>query len=90
MILTKKQLKELNEVNKKVKEHFPTEYYIFPDGNILGKDESGNIDKKVLIKYERNIDKLVSIPKEDLEKIFSELSMSEIEDLMSKLHEEVE
>lgn len=37
-----------------------------------------------------NIDKLVSIPKEDLEKIFSELSMSEIEDLMSKLHEEVE
>ena len=61
MILTKKQLKEINEVNKKVKEHFPSEYYIVPDGNILGKDETGNINKKVLIKYERNIDKLVSL-----------------------------
>ena len=37
-----------------------------------------------------NIDKLVSLTKEELESIFSELSMSEIEDLMSKLHEEVE
>lgn len=37
-----------------------------------------------------NIDKLVSLQNEELEKIFSELSMSEIEDLMSKLHEEVE
>ena len=36
------------------------------------------------------IDKLLSLSKEDLEKIFSELSLSEIEDLMSKLHEEVE
>lgn len=37
-----------------------------------------------------NIDKLVSMSKEELEKIFSELSMTEIEDLMFKLHEEVE
>lgn len=36
-----------------------------------------------------SIDKLVSIKEDELEKIFSELSMSEIEDLMSKLHEEV-
>ena len=36
-----------------------------------------------------NIDKLVSLKEDELEKIFSELSMSEIEDLMSKLHEEV-
>jgi len=37
-----------------------------------------------------NIDKLVSLSKEELDKIFSLLSLSEIEDLMSKLKEEVE
>jgi len=37
-----------------------------------------------------NIDKLVSMSKEELERIFSLLSLSEIEDLMSKLKEEVE
>jgi len=37
-----------------------------------------------------NIDKLVSMSKEELENIFSLLSLSEIEDLMSKLKEEVE
>ena len=37
-----------------------------------------------------NIDKLVSMSKEELEKVFSLLSLSEIEDLMSKLKEEVE
>ena len=37
-----------------------------------------------------NIDKLVSMSKEELESIFSLLSLSEIEDLMSKLKEEVE
>lgn len=37
-----------------------------------------------------NIDKLLTISNEKLEKIFNELSLSEIEDLMSKLHEEVE
>lgn len=36
-----------------------------------------------------NIDKLVSMPKEELEKVFSTLSLSEIEDLMQKLKEEV-
>ena len=36
------------------------------------------------------IDKLLSLPKEDLEKVFSELSLSEIEDLISKLKEGVE
>lgn len=36
-----------------------------------------------------NIDKLVSMPKEELEKVFSTLSLSEIEDLMQKLNEEV-
>lgn len=37
-----------------------------------------------------SIDKLLSLTKEDLEKIFEQLSLSEIEDLMSKLYEEVE
>lgn len=37
-----------------------------------------------------NIDKLLSLTKEELEKIFEQLSLSEIEDLMSKLYEEVE
>jgi len=37
-----------------------------------------------------NIDKLVSMSKEELERIFSLLSLSKIEDLMSKLKEEVE
>ena len=37
-----------------------------------------------------NIDKLVSMSKEELENVFSLLSLSEIEDLMSKLKEEVE
>jgi len=37
-----------------------------------------------------NIDKLVSMSKEELDNIFSLLSLSEIEDLMSKLKEEVE
>lgn len=37
-----------------------------------------------------NIDKLVSLSKEELDYIFSLLSLSEIEDLMSKLKEEVE
>jgi hypothetical protein len=36
------------------------------------------------------IDKLVSLSKEELDNIFSLLSLSEIEDLMSKLKEEVE
>ena len=35
------------------------------------------------------VDKLLSLSKKDLEKIFSELSLSEIEDLLSKLNEEV-
>lgn len=35
------------------------------------------------------IDKLLSLSKEDLEKVFSELSLSEIEDLISKMNEEV-
>lgn len=37
-----------------------------------------------------NIDKLVSMSKEELEGVFSLLSLTEIEDLMSKLKEEVE
>lgn len=37
-----------------------------------------------------NIDKLVSLSKEELEGVFSTLSLTEIEDLMSKLKEEVE
>lgn len=37
-----------------------------------------------------NIDKLVSMTKEELERVFSLLSLSEIEDLMLKLKEEVE
>ena len=37
-----------------------------------------------------NIDKLVSMSQKELENVFSMLSLSEIEDLMSKLKEEVE
>ena len=37
-----------------------------------------------------NIDKLVSLSREELDKVFSLLSLDEIEDLMSKLKEEVE
>lgn len=37
-----------------------------------------------------NIDKLVSMSKEELENVFSLLSLTEIEDLMCKLKEEVE
>ena len=37
-----------------------------------------------------NIDKLVALSKEKLESVFSTLSLTEIEDLMSKLKEEVE
>lgn len=36
-----------------------------------------------------HIEKILSMPKDDLEKVFSELSISEIEDLISKLKEEV-
>lgn len=36
-----------------------------------------------------SIDKLLSLSKKELEKVFSELSLSEIEDLISKLKEEV-
>ncbi len=35
------------------------------------------------------IDKLLSLSKEELEKVFSEFSLSEIEDLISKMNEEV-
>lgn len=34
-----------------------------------------------------NLEKLLSLSKEDLEKIFSQLSMAEIEDLLDKLNE---
>ncbi len=44
------------------------------------------MDSKIVTE---NIDKLVSMPKEELEKVFSTLSLSEIEDLMQKLNEEV-
>lgn len=44
------------------------------------------MDSKIVTE---NIDTLVSMPKEELEKVFSTLSLSEIEDLMQKLKEEV-
>lgn len=34
-----------------------------------------------------NIEKLLSLSKEELEKIFSQFSMTEIEDLLNKLNE---
>ena len=34
-----------------------------------------------------NLEKLLSLSKEELEKIFSQLSMAEIEDLLDKLNE---
>lgn len=37
-----------------------------------------------------SIDKLMSLSKDELDNIFSELSLSEIEDLMKKINEEVE
>ena len=47
--ITKKELKMFNELNKKVKSYFPTEYYIFPYGVIFGKDENGSIDEHNII-----------------------------------------
>lgn len=38
---------------------------------------------------EEYIDKLLSLSKEELKKIFSELSLTEIEDLISKMNEGV-
>lgn len=35
----------------------------------------------------KNLEKLLSLSKEELEKIFSQLSMTEIEDLLNKLNE---
>ena len=37
-----------------------------------------------------SIDKILSLSKEDLKKVFDELSLSEIEDLMLKVKERVE
>lgn len=39
---------------------------------------------------EEYIDKLLSLSKEELKEIFSELSLTEIEDLISKMNEGVE
>ena len=39
---------------------------------------------------EKYIDELLSLDKEELKKIFSELSLTEIEDLISKMNEGVE
>ncbi len=39
---------------------------------------------------EEYIDKLLSLSKEELKEIFSELSLAEIEDLISKMNEGVE
>lgn len=36
------------------------------------------------------IDKLLSMPKEELEEVFKQLSLSELEDLISKINEGVE
>ena len=35
----------------------------------------------------KNLEKILSLSKEELEKIFSQLSMAEIEDLLNKLNE---
>ncbi len=35
----------------------------------------------------KNLEKILSLSKEELEKIFSQLSMTEIEDLLNKLNE---
>jgi arsenate reductase-like glutaredoxin family protein len=35
----------------------------------------------------KNLEKILSLSKEELEKIFSQLSMEEIEDLLNKLNE---
>lgn len=35
----------------------------------------------------QNLEKILSLKKEDLEKIFSQMSMVEIEDLLNKLNE---
>ncbi len=38
----------------------------------------------------KNVDKLLSLSKEELEEIFKELSLEELEDLISKINEGVE
>ena len=38
-------------------------------------------------KYSQELKKLLSLSKEDLEKIFSQLSVEEIEDLLTRLNE---
>ena len=57
MEINKKQLKQLNEVNKKVKTHFSEEFYIFPNNRIFGKCNN-NIDDKTLIIYKLPIETL--------------------------------
>lgn len=37
----------------------------------------------------KNLEKILSLNKEELEKVFSQLSMIEIEELLNKLNEEV-
>lgn len=39
------------------------------------------------INANKNLEKILSLSKEELEKIFSQLSMEEIEDLLNKLNE---
>ncbi|MBQ1812841.1 MAG: hypothetical protein II119_02710 [Bacilli bacterium] len=45
------------------------------------------MDREIKTEY---VDKLLSLTKEELEGIFNELSLSELEDLISKINEGVE
>ncbi len=52
--------------------------YFAKKGMILNMDETNT---------NKNLEKLLSLSKEELEKIFSQLSVAEIEDLLDKLNE---
>ena len=57
MEINKKQLKQLNEVNKKVKSHFSEEFYIFPNNRIFGKSGK-SIDDKTMVIYKLPLETL--------------------------------
>lgn len=46
-----------------------------------------NVNVNANANVNKNFEKILSLSKEELEKIFSQLSMTEIEDLLNKLNE---
>lgn len=54
-------------------------YYMNETNTNVNVNANANVNK--------NFEKILSLSKEELEKIFSQLSMTEIEDLLNKLNE---